>query len=230
MNDCVMEGQDALTSRDGPSCNTAVHTLLAVQCMQQKCNRGVHRHLVLVPGMQQKQSQWQSLAHLQAWIMHAVRSSRWQLVADMHVTADVHVRCVQVQVVVATPGRLWELMQEGHAHLTDMSNLAFFVLDEADRMVQTGHFQVLPWLMPSTTSWTNVTDLLILLLSCSVQRLNPLHWYHSNCHCDVGLHLYSCSTTSRSCKPLIDVLFTTRLHSAGYRKWRRFLNTSRAAG
>ena len=61
---------------------------------------------------------------------------------------------MSVQVVVATPGRLWELMQEGHAHLTDMSNLAFFVLDEADRMVQTGHFQVLPWLMPSTTSWT----------------------------------------------------------------------------
>jgi len=44
--------------------------------------------------------------------------------------------------VVATPGRLWELMQEGHAHLTDMSGLNFFVLDEADRMVQQGHFQV----------------------------------------------------------------------------------------
>lgn len=51
---------------------------------------------------------------------------------------------VSVQVVVATPGRLWELMQEGHAHLTNMSNLAFFVLDEADRMVQQGHFQVMP--------------------------------------------------------------------------------------
>lgn len=51
--------------------------------------------------------------------------------------------------MVATPGRLWELMQEGHAHLTDMSNLVFFVLDEADRMVQTGHFQVLHCLMPS---------------------------------------------------------------------------------
>ena len=49
-----------------------------------------------------------------------------------------------MQVVVATPGRLWELMQEGHAHLTDMSSLTFFVLDEADRMVQQGHFQVRP--------------------------------------------------------------------------------------
>ncbi|DBB02933.1 TPA: hypothetical protein ACH3X1_013532 [Trebouxia sp. C0004] len=45
------------------------------------------------------------------------------------------------EIVVATPGRLWELMQEGHAHLTDTSGLNFFVLDEADRMVQQGHFQ-----------------------------------------------------------------------------------------
>ena len=43
---------------------------------------------------------------------------------------------------MATPGRLWELMQQGHAHLTDMAELSFFVLDEADRMVQQGHFQV----------------------------------------------------------------------------------------
>lgn len=50
---------------------------------------------------------------------------------------------VLLQIVVATPGRLWELMQEGHAHLTDMSGLNFFVLDEADRMVQQGHFQVI---------------------------------------------------------------------------------------
>ena len=53
-----------------------------------------------------------------------------------------------MQVVVATPGRLWELMQEGRAHLTDMSCLGFFVLDEADRMVQQGHFQVMPCLGP----------------------------------------------------------------------------------
>lgn len=46
------------------------------------------------------------------------------------------------QVVVATPGRLWDLMREGNAHLTDLSHLAFLVLDEADKMVQQGHFQV----------------------------------------------------------------------------------------
>ena len=49
-----------------------------------------------------------------------------------------------MQVVVATPGRLWELMRGGHAHLTALGGLRFLVLDEADRMVQKGHFQVTP--------------------------------------------------------------------------------------
>jgi superfamily II DNA/RNA helicase len=39
-------------------------------------------------------------------------------------------------VVVATPGRLWELMRDGEKHLTEMQHLSFLVLDEADRMVQ----------------------------------------------------------------------------------------------
>ena len=47
------------------------------------------------------------------------------------------------EVVVATPGRLWELMRDGAEHLTDMSDLSFLVLDEADRMVQQGHYEVL---------------------------------------------------------------------------------------
>ena len=50
------------------------------------------------------------------------------------------------EVVVATPGRLWELMSqaaEAGAHLQDLSGLRFFVLDEADRMVEHGHFKEL---------------------------------------------------------------------------------------
>lgn len=50
-------------------------------------------------------------------------------------------------VVVATPGRLWELMREGMPHLTDARALSFLVLDEADRMVQAGHFQARPLCM-----------------------------------------------------------------------------------
>lgn len=46
------------------------------------------------------------------------------------------------EIVVATPGRLWELMRDGADHLTDMQDLSFLVLDEADRMVQQGHYEV----------------------------------------------------------------------------------------
>jgi ATP-dependent RNA helicase DDX24/MAK5 len=44
------------------------------------------------------------------------------------------------QVIVATPGRLWALMQEGHAHVSNLGGLQFLVIDEADRMVQQGHY------------------------------------------------------------------------------------------
>ena len=46
-------------------------------------------------------------------------------------------------VIVATPGRMWDTMQSGHEHLTELSALSFFVLDEADRMVERGHFSEL---------------------------------------------------------------------------------------
>ncbi len=46
------------------------------------------------------------------------------------------------EIVVATPGRLWDLMQQGHQHLVDFSQLSHFVLDEADHMLQLGHFKV----------------------------------------------------------------------------------------
>jgi len=47
------------------------------------------------------------------------------------------------EIVVATPGRLWELMSAGEKHLVELHSLSFFVLDEADRMVERGHFREL---------------------------------------------------------------------------------------
>ncbi|GAY46574.1 hypothetical protein CUMW_098110 [Citrus unshiu] len=47
------------------------------------------------------------------------------------------------EVVVGTPGRLWELMSGGEKHLVELHTLSFFVLDEADRMIENGHFREL---------------------------------------------------------------------------------------
>ena len=46
-------------------------------------------------------------------------------------------------IIVATPGRLWDLMQSGAAHLVELRHLNFLVLDEADRMVAQGHYEEL---------------------------------------------------------------------------------------
>lgn len=45
------------------------------------------------------------------------------------------------EIVIATPGRLWELFEEGDEHLAKMDSLKYFVVDETDRMVEKGHFE-----------------------------------------------------------------------------------------
>ncbi|RLM74710.1 DEAD-box ATP-dependent RNA helicase 13 [Panicum miliaceum] len=47
------------------------------------------------------------------------------------------------EIVVGTPGRLWELMSMNNQHLVELHSLSFFVLDEADRMIERGHFHEL---------------------------------------------------------------------------------------
>ncbi|XP_018568314.1 ATP-dependent RNA helicase ddx24 [Anoplophora glabripennis] len=47
------------------------------------------------------------------------------------------------EIVVATPGRLWELVQQGNPHLSQIDNIRFLAIDETDRMLERGHFQEL---------------------------------------------------------------------------------------
>jgi len=47
-------------------------------------------------------------------------------------------------VIVATPGRLWDLMQETPTpYLKELNKVRFIVVDEGDRMVECGHFREL---------------------------------------------------------------------------------------
>ncbi|KAG8760868.1 ATP-dependent RNA helicase [Serendipita sp. 396] len=43
-------------------------------------------------------------------------------------------------IIVATPGRLWELLSQSDSLATQIRNIRFLVLDEADRMIENGHF------------------------------------------------------------------------------------------
>ncbi|XP_063905832.1 ATP-dependent RNA helicase DDX24-like [Zophobas morio] len=47
------------------------------------------------------------------------------------------------EVVVATPGRLWELIQAGNEHLSQVDDIKYLAIDETDRMLEKGHFDEL---------------------------------------------------------------------------------------
>lgn len=45
------------------------------------------------------------------------------------------------EIVIGTPGRLWDMINSNHAHFKDLpETLRFLVIDEADRMLQTGSY------------------------------------------------------------------------------------------
>ncbi|KAF3701226.1 ATP-dependent RNA helicase DDX24 [Channa argus] len=44
------------------------------------------------------------------------------------------------EIIIATPGRLWDMIKERHPHLLNLRQLRCLVIDEADRMVERGHF------------------------------------------------------------------------------------------
>lgn len=44
-------------------------------------------------------------------------------------------------IVVATPGRLWSLLEEDETFKEMVRGIRFLVLDEADRMLEAGHFK-----------------------------------------------------------------------------------------
>lgn len=63
-------------------------------------------------------------------------------------------------IVVATPGRLWEIFSNNPTYMEMLKHIKFLVLDEADRMLEKGHFEELTSLLNSlsnkrqdTTEW-----------------------------------------------------------------------------
>ncbi|EGO03781.1 hypothetical protein SERLA73DRAFT_46424 [Serpula lacrymans var. lacrymans S7.3] len=45
-----------------------------------------------------------------------------------------------VDILIATPGRLWDILEEDDSLAKQLASLRYLILDEADRMVENGHF------------------------------------------------------------------------------------------
>jgi ATP-dependent RNA helicase DDX24/MAK5 len=57
------------------------------------------------------------------------------------------------EIIVATPGRLWDLVSELPELSRNLSQLDFLVLDEADRMMEGGHYAELDNIFKLTNRW-----------------------------------------------------------------------------
>lgn len=55
-------------------------------------------------------------------------------------------------IVIGTPGRIWELIQDGNDHLNKINVLKFLVIDETDRMIEKGHFAELEHILQLVNS------------------------------------------------------------------------------
>ncbi|XP_046461202.1 ATP-dependent RNA helicase DDX24-like [Daphnia pulex] len=43
-------------------------------------------------------------------------------------------------IVIGTPGRLWEMIEGGNSHLSQIKDIRYLALDETDRLLEKGHF------------------------------------------------------------------------------------------
>lgn len=63
------------------------------------------------------------------------------LVGGMAVQKQQRMLGYSPEIVIGTPGRLWDLIDSNHAHFKNLAeSLRFLVIDEADRMLQTGSY------------------------------------------------------------------------------------------
>lgn len=65
------------------------------------------------------------------------------IVGGLSIEKQSRLLALRPHIVVGTPGRLWECMQQGDGYLADLKMLLCLVIDEADRMVGSDHAQFL---------------------------------------------------------------------------------------
>ncbi|KAI3430103.1 uncharacterized protein J3R85_008246 [Psidium guajava] len=113
--------------------------------------KGVLRALIITPT---RELALQVTDHLKEFAKDA-RIRVVPIVGGMSTEKQERLLEARPEIVVGTPGRLWELMSGGEIHLMELHSLSFFVLDEADRMIEDGHFRELQSIidmLPTTNS------------------------------------------------------------------------------
>lgn len=77
-------------------------------------------------------------------------------------------------IIIGTPGRIWELVQDGNEHLTKIEHVRYFVVDETDRMAEKGHFTELEELLKFINASENSSNRQNFVFSATLTLLQDL--------------------------------------------------------
>ena len=127
----LLAGKDLLATAQTGTGKTAAFSLPILQILNSRQERGAIRALILTPTRELALQIDESLRHYGRHL--SLRSA----VVLGGVSSGAQIRALRQKpdILVATPGRLLDLMNQGHARLDRISML---VLDEADRMLDMG--------------------------------------------------------------------------------------------
>ncbi|KAG8732185.1 ATP-dependent RNA helicase [Ceratobasidium sp. 423] len=145
------EGRDVVGVAETGSGKTLAYSLPILQHILSTPSSGASRTLAALILAPTRELALQVCEHLKTVVSAGASSSKGQ-VPRVSVAAIVGGLSLQKQrrviergtdIIVATPGRLWDVLGEDNALARQIRNVRFLVLDEADRMVEAGHFQEL---------------------------------------------------------------------------------------
>ena len=130
----LLDGRDLLGSAQTGTGKTAAFTLPLLQQLDSEPRRpkkGCPRALILAPTRELAAQIGDSLSTYGRFL----RLSHTVIFGGVNQFRQVNALKRGVDILVATPGRLLDLMQQGHIHLHEVE---IFVLDEVDRMLDMG--------------------------------------------------------------------------------------------
>lgn len=134
----IMEGHDVIGQASTGSGKTLAFGIpilqhIATSRREQRCITA----LIVAPTRELAQQITQHLKALSA----STKVSIVSITGGMSAEKQIRLLNYVPDVVVATPGRLWDVISGDEGILSQLKEIAFLVLDEADRVLQAGHFQ-----------------------------------------------------------------------------------------
>ncbi|CAE6493815.1 unnamed protein product [Rhizoctonia solani] len=147
----AQEGRDVVGIAETGSGKTLAYSLPILQHILSKPTSTSGRTLAALILAPTRELALQVCEHLKTVVSAGASSSKGQI-PRVSVAAIIGGLSLQKQrrviergadIIVATPGRLWDVLGEDNELARQIRNVRFLVLDEADRMVEAGHFQEL---------------------------------------------------------------------------------------